>query len=128
MAGVVQLEDDVGEEVRKFGTVAAVLVPRPPAHVDPSAAGRAYVQFMNVEDCKKAQEAFQGRQFDGNTVTATCITPDQMAAAQAGLWNAIVAAAPASAPTPAPGVYMPPTTKTAPWSKAREWGSWSAPG
>lgn len=53
-----------------------------------------------MQDAQKAKDVFNGRQFDGNTISASLVSDDDFNKAVAGLWTGATAAMPAAVPQP----------------------------
>ena len=75
-----------GEDITGGQTVAQVLAPRPPVPVGATGApatteavhGLVYVQFKDITSATKAMTSLHGRQFDGKTVVAQCVSDNTM--------------------------------------------------
>jgi hypothetical protein len=50
-----------------------------------------YVKFSSPQESQKAKDVFHGRQFDGNTISASFSSEDDFNKAAAGLWPGAVA-------------------------------------
>jgi len=70
-----EVVEDIKQECQVSGPVAAINIPR-----DGVNKGACFVRFVDMAGAAKARESLHNRQFDGNTVTATFITPEQMPA------------------------------------------------
>lgn len=67
-----EIMEDIKEECANYGQVREVIIPRPkPDGTLPTGCGKVFVHFGDLETCKKAKDALQGRTFDGRTVLAT---------------------------------------------------------
>ncbi|KAK9843828.1 hypothetical protein WJX81_008039 [Elliptochloris bilobata] len=78
---------DLHDECGKFGSVVAVVIPRP---LNPATAaavfgmgniGKAFVQFAHAIGCAGAKKAIHGRMFAGATVQANYVSAEAFAAA-----------------------------------------------
>lgn len=66
------LKEEVEEEVRKFGKLLGVKIPRTPSPlVDASAIRKIFLEYATVQDAANAERELAGRQFGPNTVQAT---------------------------------------------------------
>lgn len=79
--------EDVKEECGKYGTVEGIAAPRPLPTVAPSEPSRVYVKFATPDEAGKVKDAFNGRQFDGNSISAVFASEDDFAQAAAGKWT-----------------------------------------
>ena len=69
---MLEICDDVREECSKFGTVAALKVPRPVGGSRQSAGvGKIFVKFESQESAAKGLRALAGRKFADRTVVTT---------------------------------------------------------
>eukprot|EP00193_Tetraselmis_chui_P009847 CAMPEP_0177779310 /NCGR_PEP_ID=MMETSP0491_2-20121128/16507_1 /TAXON_ID=63592 /ORGANISM="Tetraselmis chuii, Strain PLY429" /LENGTH=346 /DNA_ID=CAMNT_0019298817 /DNA_START=897 /DNA_END=1937 /DNA_ORIENTATION=+ len=100
--------DDVKEECNKDGRVVlGITCPVPPDATLDSAGGRVYVKFGAPEQAKSAYALMNGRQFDGNKVTAKYLSDEQFTLAEAGSW--MDHSQPAHSAAPATSLPGPPT-------------------
>ena len=90
-----QLLEDVRDECGKYGKVEGIAVPRPPPTVGPSEPSRVYIKFGTPDEAGKVKDAFNGRQFDGNNITAAFASEDDFNQAAAGQWTGAAPQAPA---------------------------------
>ncbi|EIE26777.1 hypothetical protein COCSUDRAFT_64653 [Coccomyxa subellipsoidea C-169] len=90
------LMEDVKEECGKYGTVEGIAVPRPPPTVAADEPSRVYVKFGTPDESSRVKEAFNGRQFDGNSITAAFASEDDFNQAAAGKWTGAAPQAPAA--------------------------------
>ncbi len=95
MTITVQLLEDVRDECGKYGKVEGIAVPRPPPTVAPSEPSRVYIKFGTPDEAGKVKDAFNGRQFDGNSITAAFASEDDFNQAAAGQWTGAAPQAPA---------------------------------
>jgi len=65
--------DDIRQECESNGPVADIKIPR-----DGALKGACFVRFVDQSGSSKARKSLHQRQFDGNTVTATFITVEDM--------------------------------------------------
>ncbi len=93
---MLQLLEDVREECLKFGTLEGLCAPRPPISISDSEGSRVFVKFSTHEEAKKAKDAFNGREFDGNAITATLASEDDYNKAMQGEWTGQYAQQPMS--------------------------------
>ena len=93
---VLQLLEDVREECLKFGTLEGLCAPRPPISISDSEGSRVFVKFLTHEEAKAAKNAFNGREFDGNAITATLASEDDYNKAMQGEWTGQYAQQPMS--------------------------------
>lgn len=91
---VPQLLEDVREECGKYGTVEGIAVPRPPPTVGADEPSRVYIKFGTPNESSKVKEAFNGRQFDGNSISAAFASEDDFNQAAAGKWTGAAPQAP----------------------------------
>ena len=84
------------EEGLKVGTLEGLYAPRPPISISDSEGSRVFVKFSSHEDAKKVKNAFNGRDFDGHTVTATLASADHYNKAMQGEWTGQYAQQPMS--------------------------------
>lgn len=66
-----ELEWDVEDEMKRYGTCMRVHVPRPPIYGDPSSVpgfGKVYVKFSNEMEAERAKHAIFKRRFNGRAV------------------------------------------------------------
>ncbi len=96
VASTAQLMEDVKEECGKYGTVEGIAVPRPPPTVAADEPSRVYVKFGTPDESSRVKEAFNGRQFDGNSITAAFASEDDFNQAAAGKWTGAAPQAPAA--------------------------------
>lgn len=58
------LKDEVEEEVRKFGKLISLIIPRPgDAGAEPSAIRKIFLEYATVQDATNAERELSGRQF-----------------------------------------------------------------
>ena len=93
---VLQLLEDVREECLKFGTLEGLCAPRPPISISDSEGSRVFVKFSTHEEAKAAKNAFNGREFDGNAITAMLASEDDYNKAMQGEWTGQYAQQPMS--------------------------------
>jgi hypothetical protein len=66
------LKEEVEEEVRKFGKLLGIKIPRTPSpSVDSSAIRKIFLEYATVQDAANAERELAGRQFGPHTVQAT---------------------------------------------------------
>lgn len=66
------LVEEVEEEVRKFGKLLSVQIPRKAsATIEPSAVGKIYLEYATIQDSSNAERELSGRQFGPNVVEAS---------------------------------------------------------
>lgn len=72
--------DDIRDECESFGKLAAFVVPTQAELHGHSAAdlGACFVKYEALVSAAKAQQALDGRDFDGNSVSATFLPDDSM--------------------------------------------------
>ena len=66
-----ELEWDVEDEMKRYGCVLRVHVPRPPIYGDPSSVpgfGKVYVKFSTEQEAEKCKHAIFKRRFNGRAV------------------------------------------------------------
>ncbi len=93
---MLQLLEDVREECLKFGTLEGLCAPRPPISISDSEGSRVFVKFSTHEEAKKAKNAFNGREFDSQPVTAVLASEDDYNKAMQGEWTGQYAQQPMS--------------------------------
>jgi len=75
--------EDIKGEMEKYGEVAAMEVPRPPAEGEqPECVGVIYVKYTEVANAIKAQMELEGRTFGGNNVECCFYPVDKFDAGQ----------------------------------------------
>lgn len=77
------IEDDMREELGKYGTVVKLVIPRPAGEERPPGLGRVYVEYSTNEEAGRARAALSGRKFAGKPVVAQFF--DHALFAQGGL-------------------------------------------
>lgn len=66
------LMEEVQEEVRKFGRLLSMQIPRKAtATIEPSAVGKIFLQYATIQDSTNAEQELSGRQFGPNVVEAS---------------------------------------------------------
>lgn len=66
------LMEEVEEEVRKFGKLLSMQIPRKAtATIEPSAVGKIFLQYATIQDSTNAERELSGRQFGPNVVEAS---------------------------------------------------------
>ena len=93
---VLQLLEDVREECLRFGTLEGLCAPRPPISISDSEGSRVFVKFSTHEEAKKVKNAFNGREFDGQPITASLASEDDYNKAMQGEWTGQYAQQPMS--------------------------------
>ena len=81
-----QVAEDVRDESSKCGNVEAMALPIPPASVAGGEPGRVYIKFTTSDQCQKAKDMFNGRQFDGNVIGAKFVSDEDFLRAAQGEW------------------------------------------
>ena len=74
------------DESSKCGNVEAMALPIPPASVAGGEPGRVYIKFTTSDQCQKAKDMFNGRQFDGNVIGAKFVSDEDFLRAAQGEW------------------------------------------
>ncbi|XP_064627031.1 splicing factor U2AF 50 kDa subunit-like [Lineus longissimus] len=69
--------DDVREECGKYGAVVDLEIPRPIAGVEVPGCGKIFVEFRELEDCHRAQQALTGRKFANRVVVTSFFDPEK---------------------------------------------------
>lgn len=65
------LMEEVEEEVRKFGKLLSIQIPRKAsASIEPSAVGKIFLEYATTQDSANAEQELSGRQFGPNVVQA----------------------------------------------------------
>ena len=65
------LMEEVEEEVRKFGKLLSIQIPRKAtATIEASAVGKIYLEYATIQDSANAEQELSGRQFGPNVVEA----------------------------------------------------------
>jgi splicing factor U2AF subunit len=64
------IEEDMREELGKYGSVISLVIPRPRGDERPPGLGRVYVEYSNSEEAGRARAALSGRKFAGKPVVA----------------------------------------------------------
>jgi len=66
------LVEEVEEEVRKFGKLLSIQIPRKAsATIEPSAVGKIFLEYATIQDSANAERELSGRQFGPNVVEAS---------------------------------------------------------
>ena len=66
------LMEEVEEEVRKFGKLLSIQIPRKAtASIEPSAVGKIFLEYATIQDSTNAERELSGRQFGPNVVKAS---------------------------------------------------------
>ena len=86
MPSDIQVAEDVRDESSKCGNVEAMALPIPPASVSGGEPGRVYIKFTTSDQCQAAKDMFDGRQFDGNTISAKFVSDEDFLRAAQGEW------------------------------------------
>ncbi|KAK9825489.1 hypothetical protein WJX74_001008 [Apatococcus lobatus] len=81
-----EVAEDVRDESSKCGNVEAMALPIPPPSVSGGEPGRVYIKFTSSDQCQKAKDMFDGRQFDGNTIGAKFVSDEDFLRAAQGEW------------------------------------------
>jgi len=65
------LVEEVEEEVRKFGKLLSIQIPRKASvSIEPSAIGKIFLEYATIQDSANAEQELSGRQFGPNVVQA----------------------------------------------------------
>ena len=65
------LMEEVEEEVRKFGKLLSIQIPRKASPtIEPSAVGKIFLEYATIQDSENAEKELSGRQFGPNVVQA----------------------------------------------------------
>lgn len=64
------IEEDMREELSKYGSVLKLVIPRPTEAERPAGLGRVYVQYASADEAGRARAALSGRKFGGKPVVA----------------------------------------------------------
>ncbi len=88
MSHALQLMNDVSEEAAKYGSLQGIAAPLPPPSVTALEPARLYLRYSSPEESAAAKAVFDGRTFDGNTVSARFVQEVAFVHAQAGIWDA----------------------------------------
>lgn len=97
-----QLLEDVQEESGKYGRLQGIAVPRPPPGTPQDVPNRVFLIFEAPDEARKAKDVFDGRSFDGNSITAKFVAEEDFERAQRGEWP------PMDLPGQAGGSALPP--------------------
>ena len=66
------LMEEVEEEVRKFGKLLSIQIPRKASGtIEPSAVGKIFLEYATIQDSSNAERELSGRQFGPNVVEAS---------------------------------------------------------
>jgi splicing factor U2AF subunit len=66
------LMEEVEEEVRKFGKLLSIQIPRKSSPtIEPSAVGKIFLEYATIQDSANAEQELSGRQFGPNVVQAS---------------------------------------------------------
>ena len=66
------LMEEVEEEVRKFGQLLSIQIPRKASTtIEPSAVGKIFLEYATTQDSANAERELSGRQFGPNVVEAS---------------------------------------------------------
>lgn len=66
------LMEEVEEEVRKFGKLLSIQIPRKASgSIEPSAVGKIFLEYATNQDAANAEQELSGRQFGPNVVQAS---------------------------------------------------------
>lgn len=96
------LLEDVQEESGKYGRLQGIAVPRPPPGTPQDVPNRVFLIFEAPDEARKAKDVFDGRSFDGNSITAKFVAEEDFERAQRGEWP------PMDLPGQAGGSALPP--------------------
>ncbi|XP_077979402.1 splicing factor U2AF 50 kDa subunit-like isoform X2 [Glandiceps talaboti] len=72
-----EIVEDVRQECSKYGMVRSIEIPRPIDGVDVPGCGKIFVEFSNILESQKAQNALAGRKFNNRIVVTSFIDPDK---------------------------------------------------
>jgi len=66
-----EIYDDIENEVKKYGDVRSIVIPRPRKGEKPgTGSGKVFIEFGSEEQATRAKRDLEGRQFDNRTVLA----------------------------------------------------------
>jgi splicing factor U2AF 65 kDa subunit len=75
------LKDEVEDEVRKFGKLISITIPRPnDTGVEPSAIRKIFLEYATVQDAANAESELKGRQFGPMVVETSFFDEKEYAA------------------------------------------------
>lgn len=64
------IEEDMREELGKYGNVIKLVIPRPAGGERPAGLGRVYVKYASADEAGRARASLSGRKFAGKAVVA----------------------------------------------------------
>jgi len=72
-----EIMEDVRQECSKYGVVRSIEIPRPIEGVEVPGCGKIFIEFTNVLESQKAQNALAGRKFNNRIVITSFCDPDK---------------------------------------------------